>query len=648
MEQQKGFSIPFFVTDENCNFVPEILPRIHTKFLKDVLIADSYNSVSWANSFIPMPIQTLEQIMVLITKFKFSRSRDFLFPVIRLAVHINRFHTGKKQLKTMIEIMKSLFNTEEAMRRFDEALMILFSNEQTNTYMTNIALSMHENGLPDSKFMNALKMIYRAGNSFDNQPDNDIESYNEKLKIYNYLIKIPKYTLKAGVDLYNENIKDLSIGIQRQPTLLFTSRNDFSLKAIYNDVLFLVSAWNMIINYKKEQRRLFSWITFEINSLMENVVLAAFQLPDLKEMTLDLSALIANMNLLKPNDDYSPHFKLIINKFFEIGIFVTKSYICILPSFVKSQLISFENVLSSNRHAEDVTFILTSSKESDDEYDEDKPPRQVDPDRVDNILMESDFFNVKPENAFSEIALMPISHDKIIDVNNSNIQVLETELAHTNLFVYSAIAQKYDLPLKEYVERLNVYNPDLSSGNSTPARNSNSIRTTPVLNISRPGSTTPSGNSARYGNNTPRSITPVLEISRSRSATPSGNSEIYENRTSPTFRVSRSATPIERSSRSASIISGESVPGFFNDQERLSPNSPISINGNTPRQQSHGDNEIQTIDSTDEDSMNAPQSPQSIYSISSYVSTDDQLLHSPTNSPFNLFDSVSEMQEDTE
>ena len=255
---------------------------------------------------------------------------------------------------------------------------------------------------------------------------------------------------------------------------------------------------------------------------------------------------------------------------------------------------------------------------------------------------------MKPENAFSEIALMPISHDKIIDVNNSNIQVLETELAHTNLFVYSAIAQKYDLPLKEYVERLNVYNPDLSSGNSTPARNSNSIHTTPVLNISRPGSTTPSGNSARYGNNTPRSITPVLEISRSRSATPSGNSEIYENRTSPTFRVSRSATPIERSSRSASIISGESVPGFFNDQERLSTNSPISINGNTPRQQSHGDNEIQTIDSTDEDSMNAPQSPQSIYSISSYVSTDDQLLHSPTNSPFNLFDSVSEMQEDTE
>ncbi|ANC96535.1 tegument protein UL35 [macacine betaherpesvirus 9] len=630
MEQQKTFSIPFFVSDENCNFVPEILPRIHTKFLKDVLIADSYNSVCWANSFIPMPIQTLEQIMVLITKFKFSRSRDFLFPVFRLAVHINRYHTGKQQIRTMVDIMKSLFNTETSMRRLDDALMTLFATEQTSSYMTNIALSLHENGFPDSKFLTALKMIYRTGNSFQNQRDEDMDNYSEKLKTYNYLLKIPKYTLKSAVDVYNENIKDLSIGIQRQPTLLFTSRNDTSLKNIYNDILFLVSTWNMIFNYKKEQRRLLTWIKYEINSIMENVVLTGFQLPDLKEMILDLSALISTMNLLKKSDDYSPHLKLIINKLFEIGVFVTKSYISILPSFVKSQLISFEGVLRDNQENVDITYLLTTSKESDDEYDEDKLPRQIDPERVDNILMEQDFFNVNSENAFSEIALMPIAFDKIMDVEDPNVQVLEVELSHISLFVYSAIAQKYDLPFKEFIKRLKMTQANSNSGNSTPTRTGSNSRNSSVISALRS-----------------RSITPTI-INRS-----SSNSTPHFSRAGSPASTERRLTPQR-------LLSGSSTPVFFSDSANTSPTrnnsrsrlsiSPARSLSRSGRFSTHSNNEIRVIESADEEPMNIPHSPQSIYTISSYISTDEDSQLSMFNSPLqdNESSNLSEMTDDTE
>ena len=455
MEEPKTFNIPTFVLDENCNFIPEVLSRANAKYIKDVLIRDSYNTVCLANSFIPMTIQAVEQILTIITKFKFSRARDLFTKILRLGVHINRFYAGKKQVKHMITMMKSLFDTEEDMRRLDRALMGLFVNTRDSSYMPLIALSLHENGFPDSKFAKAVKLICTTLNSFHNRPDADIEQYTQKLKAYNYLYKIPPYTLKEAVDIYSENLKDLSIGVNKKPTLLFTSSDDGYLSHIFNDMLFLTSTWNMIYNCKVEIRRLNTWIKYEINSIIEDCVLVGFQLPDLKDTILDLAALTSNMNLVSPDKDLFSHYKLILAKLFELSISATKANICILPTFIKSNLIEFEDVLKRSNDDEDLNYLLLKSNDSDDEYDEDKLPIQVDPGRVDNVLTDSNFFNVTADNAFSSIAIMPISYDKTIDVEGNEIQVLEVEMQSLSTVVYGAVANKYGLSLPQVIRRLN-------------------------------------------------------------------------------------------------------------------------------------------------------------------------------------------------
>ncbi|AAD49629.1 U14 [Human betaherpesvirus 6B] len=478
MEGSKTFNIPTFVLDENCNFIPDVLSRANAKFIKEVLIRDSYNAVCLANSFIPMATQTVEQILIIITKFKFSRSRDLLMSVFRLGVHINRFYAGKNQVKHMITMMKSLFDTEEAMRQLDRALMGLFVDARDNSYMPLIALSLHENGLPDSKFIKAVRLIQTTVNSFHNRPDADIEQYAEKLRAYNYLYKIPKYSLKEAVDIYSDNLKDLTIGVNKKPTLLFTSSDDAYLSHIYNDLLFLTSTWNMIYNCKKEIRRLNTWIKYEINSIMETAVLVGFQLPDLKETILDLAALISNMNLVSPDKELFPHYKLILAKLFEICIFATKANICILPSFIKGHLIEFEDVLKRSNDDEDLNYLLLKSRDSDDEYDEDKPPIQVDPGRVDNVLTDSDFFNVTPENAFSSIAIMPISYDKTIDVEDNEIQVLEVEMQSLSAVVYGAVASKYGLSLEQVIRKLNR-NEGRTSSRASPSHSTSTVPYSP-------------------------------------------------------------------------------------------------------------------------------------------------------------------------
>lgn len=460
MDDHGTFSLPDFLEDENANFVTNVLSKKHVEIIKEILVSHSYTTLCVVNSFIPMDVQTIEQILTIIIKFKYAKSKTLLEPIIRLAVHINRHYTNTFQIKKMIEIMKLSFEDEATLRLFDQGMMALFSGTSQAEY-SDLIDTLHETGISNKKFFLYLEAIYEAGHDLGLITDTNIADHIERLHACNYLIQVPKFTSIDGISLYAENLKDLSIGVMRKSNFLFTTRTPATLYHIYNDILYILAAWNMIFNYQKETKRLQIWIQHEINSLMEPMFLAYYQIPSTKEIILDIAALIANMNLVPPEADYSSHFRLIIQRCFDFVEIMIKHNLHIIPSFLKSHIIAFEESIKRAPEGTDLSYFLS------DDYDNqtDDFPRELDFGKADNILCTPDFFAFTQDDIvpFGILAQMPICYDKVTDVEDDDILQTEYETTSNILLPINAISVELSISLNDIVPYIKEQNGLLTS-----------------------------------------------------------------------------------------------------------------------------------------------------------------------------------------
>ncbi|AEV80896.1 tegument protein UL35 [Saimiriine betaherpesvirus 4] len=364
------YSFPSLPVNESLNFRADLFCDEHRHFLKELVTVGCGGYVGLLCYGMPSPTYVLETMMDFQIRPEFTRVKLIAAPILAIAIMANHYHNSYNILQETKQRLHNLYvgpmkeKLTRSFRKLCQRLPVAVNAEV-------IIQCMETEDVTFGTLKQCLSQLNELRDAADLSPSEDTRSHYGLLTLYNLLYVPPKFITSRGVNIYSENLGDVTRRVHAPMRSLIMEQRPRTAAIILDDVSFILSLQHLCVTHKIELQMLRSWIWAKCNELMNELYFVYLQAPELKNAFQDV---MSSMQLTR-NDPRTLAFQNLLRdlltflrKVHLTDIYTVPGYIrfCAfnLISYLKQAVASTsedEPHSSDSSSSEDITFDVDPS-----------------------------------------------------------------------------------------------------------------------------------------------------------------------------------------------------------------------------------------------------------------------------------------------
>ncbi|AEQ32133.1 tegument phosphoprotein UL35 [Cynomolgus macaque cytomegalovirus strain Ottawa] len=272
-------SIPALPVDASLNLRPDLFSDEHRRLLVDILTQGCGGYVGLLCYGLPMPSYVLETLIDFQIKTVYTKIKQIANSVIRICILANYLKNSQDllvDLQANLDEINSGANKQRLYRGLHRIcrqtnMMDVYRNVSQLLDAGDVTMGVYRQGLAQMRALTEALDLHREPN---------LQPLYETLTSYNLLYLPPPYLSAAAVEIYSENLGDLTKRINRSFNLQTQINRSKRADYVVNDVLFLLSARHLQFRHRLELQILETWIVNKCNYLCNDLYFAYVQVPE--------------------------------------------------------------------------------------------------------------------------------------------------------------------------------------------------------------------------------------------------------------------------------------------------------------------------------------------------------------------------------
>lgn len=265
------------------NFAEGLLSERDIIFIQEAVSPGDVGTMAALNSGLPMRVYTMKSLMTIRVRHRFSKVRVILEPIIAFAVSVSHFQNTRRILRDAMAKRAQLFNPAD-INRIEAGLYRIYRavNSHENPY--TLIEAIQNTDLPRGAYESHVKQIYALLENihFDFQTTARLDY--TRLSTFNYFFVSPKFTSQEAIDMYADNLANITRRSQTPLQCLTVTRVSRDPHDVLNDCLFALALGNAIVSHQDSVRSLHRSLIMDATALCSRLYPTYLQVPETRRI----------------------------------------------------------------------------------------------------------------------------------------------------------------------------------------------------------------------------------------------------------------------------------------------------------------------------------------------------------------------------
>lgn len=319
------------------NFADGLLSEGDITLIHDAVSPGDLGTMAALNAGIPMRPYVLKSLLTIRVKHRYSKIRNILEPLIAFAVSVSHFQNTRRILRESVAKRAHLFD-QTTIDRIEAGLHRTYRAIGSPDNPYDLIEAIQDTDLPKGAYESHVRHLYSLLEkiNFDLRTTANLDY--TRLAAFNYLFDSPKFTDQEAIDMYADNLANITRRSPNPLRCLTASRQSRDPFDVINDCMFALAMGNAIVYHQDSVRLLHRTLIMEATALCSSFYATYLQVPETKNVYAAMARECFRLSTMTGPDPV--HYNRLLALMFQFVRAIAAADVYACPGYMLQQIFS--------------------------------------------------------------------------------------------------------------------------------------------------------------------------------------------------------------------------------------------------------------------------------------------------------------------